>query len=290
MKKYLAILVMALFILTSCGSNKNNNISNNNKKQEIKTNKEVQNKELFANTQVEGDVTEEDKAWIENLINLLNDKNYQGIVDILGGSAKDFAKGDPKRIENILLPYEVSGKIESIKNIKKEAGYDGVLRGYLFSIDTKCEKEDVSIIAAKGEDGSIFTLQKISEKVLKNQDKLKVQYSKQIEKSNQILNIVKEGKKDEFMKICETILADKNEVEKVFENLKKALETAGDSNGEEVLIGDREVTKEEAENIKGTKVVQIYMKKTYKNVNYIDFNFFFDDFGNLVSFNYEVIR
>lgn len=214
-------------------------------------------------------------------------EGLEGNIKNPGGSAKDFAKGDPINLDPAYAPLSLSGKIKKIIDIKKEIVTDSGTDAYLYNVLTEGENKNLIFRIARNAANELVTFQLVIEGAEQNSADVNSQYKDFVEYDYTILQNVSKGNFDYFETACKDMEATPDEIKNSYEETKKVFDNAGKFTSDNYSIGVEEMSTLYGDpSLKGN-AIQVYVRILPEKAQAIDFNLYFDEEMNLLTLNYR---
>lgn len=323
MKKiYLMILtIVTIVFLSSCARVDNPNVTDNKTedvKEEVKTKTEkteeiketeetkkveklnepeekventeksaATNDEIIKDAKIASDISDDEIDWIVNTVKIISDEDFDAIKKLLGGSAKKFAESNENLLDQGLAPIRISGKIKKILSIEKtlQKDNDGTDVNF-YTVLCEGENDNIYVNVGRNDENKLASFQINIASVIDNQEALQKKYKALIDRTFDIIKLIKDGKYEEFMNETTHIMAEKEEIKKVYDMALEGFNTSGKLRGDKCRVAENHLS-DVIETTKEGIAIQIYIRLVAENYSAIDFQLFFDEDGNLLAITYN---
>lgn len=276
-KAFLAIFAIGV-LLTGCESEKPKTEKNENSvvlKTEEQIDKENET-DAYQDLVKEAnkDLSEEEVAFLADLIKHIDNGDAGSLANILEDPIKSEVGGDLRVLARKLSPLNYSGQITKIEKISKEDDK--------FTIICACE-EDKLIIEANEKDNKLTGLRLNLGSTIANNKKLKEDNQAFIDKSYHIIDSLRDGNKDEFIKDVEGLNQTPEKYDEMYEGLSGDLKLMGN-----ILEDDAEVevmyATDYLENAPvDENLVKVSLTYKFENIDKVIYNFVYREDLSLVS-------
>lgn len=245
-------------------------------------------KSLIADSVWQTNIEEDEKIWIAKIVKLFSDNDKDGIKKVVGGAAKTHITELPTALDDAMKPLEQSGKIVSVLKTSKELATDN--DGKEVTVYTAlCEGElsNMYFKLIRNDDFELTGFQLADADAIDNQAELQSKYSNLIDKSNEIINIVKEKNYDGFVEATSTVEATEAEIKDVYQSIERGFDTASGMEYRNVIVAETNTDELDDALKEYGKIIEVMIMYKSDNYSSIMYYFFYDEKGNLITINYN---
>lgn len=243
--------------------------------------------EIIKDAKIASDISDDEIIWIVDKVKLFSNEDFEGIKKVLGGSAKDFAESNDDLLDRGVSPIRISGKIKKILSIDKtlQKDNDGT-NVYFYTVLCEGENDNIYINVGRNDEDKLAGFQLNIASVIDNQEALQTKYKALTERAFDIIKLIKDGKYEEFMNETTHIMAEKEEIKKVYDMALEGFNTSGKLLRDKYRISEENLS-DVIETTKEGLAIQVYIRLVAENYSAIDFQLFFDEDDNLLAISYN---
>lgn len=276
-KKFLAILAFSL-ILVGCEKDKPK-VNKDEDSVVMKTDEQIDDENLndaYEDLVKEAnkDLNDEEVTFLASLLKYIDSGDVESLSKILADPIKSEVGGDLRVLAKKLAPLNYSGPLEKIEKISKSEDK--------YNIICTCE-DDKLVIEAGEKDGKLTNLSLNLGSTMVNNKKLKEDNKAFVERSHDIVNSLREGKKEDFKKYAKGLNQTDEDFEEMYKGLSSDLKLMGNILEDEAKV-DVIYAKDFVENGPvDENLVEVSLKYKFENIDKVFYNFIFRENLDLVS-------
>lgn len=276
-KKFLAILSFSL-ILAGCEKDKPK-VNKDEDSVVMKTDEQIDDEnirdayeDLVKDTN--SDLSDKEVSFLAVLIKYIDSGDVESLSKILSDPIKSEVGGDLRILSRKLAPLNYSGPLEKIEKISKSEDK--------YNIICTCE-DDKLVIEAGEKDGKLTNLEINLGSTMVNNKKLKEDNKAFVERSHDIVNSLREGKKEDFKKYANGLNQKDEDFEEMYKGLSSDLKLMGNILEDEAKV-DVVYAKDFVSNGPvDENLVEVSLKYKFENIDKVFYNFIFRENLDLIS-------
>lgn len=276
-KAFLAIFALGI-LLTGCESEKPKTEKNENSvvlKTEEQIDDEIETDAYQSLVKdANKDLSEEEISFLADLIKYIDAGDARSLANILADPIKSEVGGDLRVLLRKLSPLNYSGQITKIEKISKEEDK--------FTIVCTCE-EDKLIIEASEKDNKLTSLRLHLGSTIANNKKLKEDNQAFIDKSYHIIDSLRDGNKNEFIKDVEALNQTPEKFDEMYEGLSGDLKLMGNILEDDAKVEVMYATDYLANAPVNENLVKVSLTYKFENIDKVIYNFVYREDLSIVS-------
>lgn len=276
-KKFLAILAFSL-ILAGCEKDKPK-VNKDEDSVVMKTDEQIDDEnirdayeDLVKDTN--SDLSDKEVNFLAVLIKYIDSGDVESLSKILSDPIKSEVGGDLRILSSKLAPLNYSGPLEKIEKISKSEDK--------YNIICTCE-DDKLVIEAGEKDGKLTNLEINLGSTMVNNKKLKEDNKAFVERSNDIVNSLREGKKEDFKKYAKGLNQKDEDFEEMYKGLSSDLKLMGNILEDEAKVDVIYAKDFVANGPVDENLVKVSLKYKFENIDKVFYNFIFRENLDLIS-------
>lgn len=219
-------------------------------------------------------LSEEEVVFVADLIKYIDILDIESLSNNLADPIKSEVGGDLRILSKKLRALDYSGPLEKIEKINKNEDK--------FNIICACE-DDKLVIEAGEKDGKLTNLDLNLGSTMVNNKKLKEDNKAFVERSHDIVNSLREGKKDDFKKYAKGLNQTPEKFDEMYEGLSGDLKLMGEILEDEAKVDVIYAKDFVANGPVDENLVEVSLKYKFENIDQVYYNFIFRENLDLIS-------